>query len=113
MNNPQYNVSMVLTIRIKEIRESKGLTQQELADLVGVSKPHISGVERGIKNLNNHLLEKISSALEVLPYELLVPPSHDRLISLAASLEQLEGDQLNQGIKYVEFLSQKEAAEQT
>lgn len=33
--------------RVKELRESKGWTQQELADQVGVSRQSINSIERG------------------------------------------------------------------
>ncbi|HVD59487.1 MAG TPA: helix-turn-helix transcriptional regulator [Gemmatimonadaceae bacterium] len=33
--------------RVKELREAKGWTQQELADLVGVSRQSINSIERG------------------------------------------------------------------
>lgn len=33
--------------RVKELREAKGCTQQELADLVGVSRQSINSIERG------------------------------------------------------------------
>jgi len=62
---------MVLRIRIREIREAKGMTVTDLASRVGISIPHMSQVERGVKNLNNHLLERIAKALNVEPYELI------------------------------------------
>ena len=65
------NMSLVLRIRI--IREAQGATVTWLADKVGVSIPHMSEIERGKKNLNNHLLEKISKALNVEPFELIKP----------------------------------------
>ena len=43
------------------IRQSKGLTQQEMADMLGVSKPLICLIERNKKNIsdkvNRRLLE--------------------------------------------------------
>jgi putative transcriptional regulator len=33
--------------RVKELREAKAWTQQELADLVGVSRQSINSIERG------------------------------------------------------------------
>lgn len=96
---------MPLPIRISEIRKARGLTQQELADIVGASKPHISGVENGKKNLNNHLLEKIADALGVEPYELIVPPEKDALFKLAAELQKLQGEQLDQALERAQRLS--------
>lgn len=62
---------MGLELRIRELRKRRGLTLAALADKVGVSIPHLSEVERGKKNLNNHLMVRISTALHVEPRDLL------------------------------------------
>lgn len=61
---------MKLNLRIRELREAKGWTLDRLAAQIGVSVPHLSGIERGVKNVNNHLIVNISSALGVAPHEL-------------------------------------------
>ena len=38
---------LVLKNRLKEVRSEKGLSQQQLADLVGVSRNTISSIETG------------------------------------------------------------------
>ena len=35
-------------IRIMQRRKAKGLTQEELSEQIGISKNHLSGIERGI-----------------------------------------------------------------
>ncbi|MEM1149313.1 MAG: helix-turn-helix transcriptional regulator [Pseudomonadota bacterium] len=65
-----YAQRMALELRIREIREGKGMKLAELAEICGFSEAHMSQVERGKKNLNNHLIERISNALEVSPPEL-------------------------------------------
>lgn len=62
---------MTLKLRIREIREAKGHTLSYVAGQVGVSIPHLSDVERGKKNINNHLLTRIAAALRVEPRDLL------------------------------------------
>lgn len=50
--------------RIKEIREKKGMTQEELAEKSGVSRVTISGLESGKeKNASSKTLLKLASAL--------------------------------------------------
>ena len=66
-----YQVGMELNLRIRELRTDKGLTLVELAEKVGVSTPHLSEVERGKKNLNNHLMVRIAAALGVSPEDLI------------------------------------------
>ena len=35
---------------VKRIRQEKGLTQEQLADLSGFSQQYISGLEQGLRN---------------------------------------------------------------
>ena len=84
---------MKLDLKIREIRRERGMTLAELAGRINVSVPHLSEVERGVKKINNHLLERLSDALKVTP---------DRLISadarspdhLSAMIDKLEAENL-------------------
>lgn len=51
--------------RIRAFRKLKGLTQQELANKMGVSVSVIGSVERGTKEPDLLLLEKIGLALGI------------------------------------------------
>lgn len=48
------------------------MTQQELADILGVSRPSVSAT---ISRPSFPTLERIAAALEVEPWQLLAPPS--------------------------------------
>ena len=51
--------------RVKEEREKKGMTQEELAKKAGVSRTIISGLESGTINVTTtRTLKKIAEALE-------------------------------------------------
>ena len=52
-------------IRIKEAREKKGYTQEQLAELVGLSVQHISVIERGVKSPRLDTFIHIANELEV------------------------------------------------
>ena len=41
------NEKLILKINLKECRSEKGLSQQQLADMVGVSRNTISSIETG------------------------------------------------------------------
>ncbi len=86
------NDEMKLTLQIRNIREKRGLTLAQLADMVGVSIPHLSEVERGKKNLNNHLLIRIAEALRVEPYELIQPDERGEVRQLLDLTRQLSDD---------------------
>ena len=52
-------------IRLKECRRKNHLTQEEFAELVEVSPHYIYEIERGLKAMSLHTLDKIVTALGV------------------------------------------------
>lgn len=50
---------------IKVWREYRGLTQQQLADTVGISKPYLSQIETGKRTGTTEILSAIAKALDV------------------------------------------------
>jgi len=56
---------------LKEWREHRGMTQQQLADATGRTKGYISNIERGENRYNEDLLEELAAALECESWELL------------------------------------------
>lgn len=52
---------------IRQQRKLKGFTQQQLADMIGVSGPSIRLYELGKRTPNEAILEKIAGALEIAP----------------------------------------------
>ncbi|WP_127585100.1 helix-turn-helix domain-containing protein [Paenibacillus koleovorans] len=57
--------------RIKEIRKSRGLSQDQLAEKSGFHFSYVGGVERGERNVSLENLAKIADALHVPVRELL------------------------------------------
>lgn len=58
--------------KIKEARIAKGLTQQQLGELVGVQKSAVAKYESGrVVNIKRSTLQKIASALDIRPSELI------------------------------------------
>lgn len=51
--------------RLQRIRKEKGVTQEALAEAVGVHSTYISMVERGIRNPTFKTLDKIAHVLKV------------------------------------------------
>lgn len=60
-------------MRIKELLKEKGLTQQELADMVGVSYQSMKQTLNA-PSVTTSTLEKIASALNVPMWQLLASP---------------------------------------
>jgi transcriptional regulator with XRE-family HTH domain len=58
---------------VKRIRQEKGLTQEQLADLSGFSQQYISGLEQGRRNPTVVSLYELATALGVSHMELVRP----------------------------------------
>lgn len=56
--------------RIKTVRRLRGLTQDKLAERVGLSPKYISGIERGVENPTLDNLIRLAKALGVEAYDL-------------------------------------------
>ncbi len=52
-------------VRIKEIRKSRGLSQIELAERVGISFQQIQKYEKGVANITISRLQQLSEALGI------------------------------------------------
>lgn len=55
---------------IRSIRKAKRISQENLADVAGVSPSYMGEVERGVRNISVETLEKICDALGVLAIDI-------------------------------------------
>ena len=51
--------------RIKELRNKKGITQYQLAEMAGIDPKHMSHIETGRSFPKADLIEKFANALEI------------------------------------------------
>ena len=56
--------------RVRQLRKSMGLTQQQLASRVGMDYKYLGSVERGERNITIDNIQRIAEALGVEPYQL-------------------------------------------
>lgn len=56
---------------LRRYRQARGLSQEAFADLVGVHRTYMGGLERGERNLTLRSVERIAGAIGVDPLELL------------------------------------------
>lgn len=100
---------MELIIRIRELRVAKNLTLAQLSQIVGVSTPHLSEVERGKKNLNNHLLVSIADALDVAPSDIISSDDMTPLATLHYEMSELDADDQARVHAFVRALQQSKS----
>lgn len=58
-------------LNLKRVREEQGLSQEAFADVCGLHRTYISGIERGVRNPTVVILDKIAKALKVPAGQLL------------------------------------------
>lgn len=64
-------VRAVVASRIRELRQGRGLSQEELADRAGVHRTYVGMLERRQSNPSLHVLAKIAEALVVTVSDLI------------------------------------------
>jgi transcriptional regulator with XRE-family HTH domain len=57
--------------RVKELRLSKGFSQEKLAEISDLDRTYIPGIESGKRNVSLVVVEKISNAFGITLSELL------------------------------------------
>jgi transcriptional regulator with XRE-family HTH domain len=75
-----------LARNIKQLREARGLTQQQMAKASGMPRPTWANLESGAANPTLAVLIKVASALQVSIEELVAPPRASARFFPAASL---------------------------
>lgn len=64
------NLKKLLGNKIREYRKKKKLTQEQLAEMVGIGTANISYIENGKFAPSMETLDRLAEALDVYPYEL-------------------------------------------
>ncbi len=56
---------------LRHYRQERGLSQEAFADLVGVHRTYMGGLERGERNLTLKSVERIAAAIDTDPLALM------------------------------------------
>lgn len=59
------DIRLLVGKRVRELRNSMGISQEELADLAGLDRTYITSVECGKRNISIVNIEKLANALQV------------------------------------------------
>jgi len=60
--------------KLRELRLSRGLSQEELAHEAGIDRTYVSSCERGKRNIELLNIHRLATVLGVSPDQLLKPP---------------------------------------
>lgn len=66
------DLQKILGRNLRRYREERGLSQEAFADVLGVHRTYMGGIERGERNLTLKSVERIADGLEVAPLSLLI-----------------------------------------
>lgn len=73
-------ISLDIGAKIRAARLAKGMTQEELGEILGVQKSAIAKYENGrIVNIKRSTLKKISDVLDIPPFELVFEENHQKM----------------------------------
>lgn len=88
---------------LREWRKSKGLTQDQLAERAGMSKPFISQLETGARQYTQETLERLAEVLGTEPASLIMrnPEITDAPWTLLETITPLERSQVVAFVKAI------------
>jgi len=100
----------MMATNIRDLRRTRGMTQKQLADMVGVSKSYLSELETGKKPINSLRLAAFAKALDVSPASLIAEiDDPDALDDLIEKILNLDSARLANVIDYVDFQASQSA----
>ncbi len=80
-----HDFKKVIGAWLKDLRQRKGLTQEQLADRIQVSSKYYSEIERGLRNITINTLQRIMGSLDMTVTDLI-----DLLLKANISEESLD-----------------------
>lgn len=63
------DIKLLVGKRVKELRNKLGVSQEELADMVGLDRTYITSVECGKRNISIVNIEKLAIAFQISLHE--------------------------------------------
>ncbi len=107
--NPYSHIYLEIGDKLKQLREQKGLSQNSLAKMVGLTRTAIIHIEKGRQKAPLDKLYYIAESLETDIFDIIPPmrrpnAGHNRLISQLdiASRKRMEADELSQIFEAIE-----------
>jgi hypothetical protein len=89
MELEQPPISAKIGARIRTIRRERGMTQDALATATGISRSHLSAIERGLVDLPVDVFHNIATQLGVQPMVLVLFPEDDQFMAMLDRIRKL------------------------
>lgn len=61
------DIRKLFGVNVREVRQARGLSQEELADEAGIHRTYVSQIERGVINASMTTIDKLAISLRVKP----------------------------------------------
>lgn len=109
-------IMMVIGENIKELRKSRGISQQQIADLINMHRSNYSKVESGQREISISALTKIAKYFNVSVDDILnnknevpeeISVENKTLLEKVKLIEELEEDEQNMVFKFIDSLLTK------
>lgn len=79
--NHDFQLQRDFGLRVKELRDSMSMTQEDLADGANLFRTYLSRIETGMANPSLTVIHALARALDLLPSALLQPPTQGTTFS--------------------------------
>ena len=79
-------IKKLLGERIRQLRKARGITQEKLAEMLGIGTPNISYIENGKFAPSIENFEKLVKLFDIEPYELYKFPQKESKIEIRNKL---------------------------
>lgn len=103
-------IKQLIGVRIKELRSKRGLTQEQLSEMMGINPKYISSIERGKENPTLDIFIKLAETLEVsigaLFHQLETEDPEKRLEAIRTLLDQAPSDRQRLAMKILSAILQ-------
>ena len=91
-------------IFVRQWREARGITQEQLAELIDASTATISRIESGKQNLTMSAIDAIAEALNVEPLDLMYRDPNNQVDTIFAEIKGATAEQQEQISRVVRAL---------
>jgi transcriptional regulator with XRE-family HTH domain len=65
------DLQRALGLNLRKLRQERGLSQEAFADLMGVHRTYMGGLERGERNVTLRTVERLADRVGTTPLQLL------------------------------------------